>query len=56
MFSRTISSSRNGFRYDYFFALVRYGLSYHKSTGFRKKSGAFLTSWANLRDEKHLWC
>ena len=28
----TRSSSRNGFRYDYFFVLVRCGLSYHKNT------------------------
>ena len=29
--SATRSSSRNGFRYDYFFVLVCYVLSYHKS-------------------------
>ena len=32
--SATRSSSRNGFRYDYFFVLVRYLLSYYKNHGF----------------------
>ena len=46
MFSRTRLSSRNGFRYGYFFVLISYLRSYHKSTVFLSKSGAFLIFFA----------